>query len=290
MTDRTLVVPSYRPRHQLVGLAAALLAAISVPLLVGQLPRLVAALPDLAQLDRKGALLLGVIFAAAAVSSTIGFAFSAFAGAVIFHVEPNPLRAVEIMMFASIGVQITCLAMLWRKIDWSQCVNYIAGGIAVLPFGLLLVLRLGAKGLVCWLGVLLVAYGLIMLARPRRWAGADGPKIQMAVGALGGLTGPLAAFPGAFVGIWCGVRGFDKIVTRSIMQPYLLVMQLAAIAAMTTAGVSTVRLDAGVLLYVLPGLAGASLGTMVFSGLTDARYQRLVVLGLIGSGLALVLK
>lgn len=290
MTDRTLIVPSCRHGHHVVGLAAALLAAISVPLLVGQLPRLVAALPDLAQLDRKGALLVGVIFGAAAISSTIGFAFSAFAGAVIFHIEPNPLRAVEIMLFASIGVQITCLALLWRKFDWSLSANYIAGGVAVLPFGLHLVLRLGAKGFVCWLGVLLVAYGLVMLARPCRWAGTDGPKVRMAIGALGGLTGPLAAFPGAFVGIWCGIRGFDKMVTRSIMQPYLLVMQIAAIAAMTIAGVGTVRIDARVLLYVLPGLIGAWVGTMLFSGLTEVRYQRLVILGLVGSGLALALK
>lgn len=290
MTDRILIGPSYRHGYQTVGLATAFLAAISVPLLVGQLPRLVAGLPDLAHLDRKAALLMGVILAAAAISSTIGFAFSAFAGAIIFHVEPNPLRAVEIMMFASIGVQITCLALLWRKIEWNLCLNYIAGGIGVLPFGLHLVLRLGAKGFVCWLGVLLVAYGLFMLARPRKWTGPHGPMSQMAIGALGGLTGPLAAFPGAFVGIWCGLRGFDKIVTRSIMQPYLLVMQIAAIGAMTTAGVSTVTLDAGVLLYVLPGLVGALLGTMVFSSLTDVRYQRLVILGLVVSGLALVLK
>ena len=54
-----------------------------------------------------------------------------------------------------------------------------------------------------------------------------------AVGSLGGITGPLAALPGAFVAIWCGMRGWDKVVQRSVYQPFILIMQLLTLGALS---------------------------------------------------------
>src|SRR5688500_15654084 len=43
-----------------------------------------------------------IIFLAAVISSTVGFAFSAIAGAMILHYVSNGVEAVQIMMIASI--------------------------------------------------------------------------------------------------------------------------------------------------------------------------------------------
>ena len=51
-------------------------------------------------------------------------------------------------------------------------------------------------------------------------------------GALGGITGPLAAFPGAGVTIWCGMRGWDKVEQRAVYQPYILIMQLIGVSTL----------------------------------------------------------
>ena len=53
-----------------------------------------------------------IIFVAAAISSTVGFAFSAIAGAMILHAVPNGVEAVQIMMIASIGIQAYSVANL----------------------------------------------------------------------------------------------------------------------------------------------------------------------------------
>ena len=58
-----------------------------------------------------------------------------------------------------------------------------------------------------------------MLFRSTPRVTKGGPLADLAVGALGGITGPLAAFPGAFLTIWCGMRGWDKVAQRSIYQP-----------------------------------------------------------------------
>jgi uncharacterized membrane protein YsdA (DUF1294 family) len=106
---------------------------------------------------------------------------------------------------------------------------------------------------------------------------------------LGGLTGPLAAFPGAFVTIWCGMQGWDKVTQRSIYQPYILIVQVLTLAALIAVS-RRARLDAELLTYALPGVAGAVVGLRIFHRLTDLQFQRLVNVALIVSGVALALK
>ena len=112
---------------------------------------------------------------------------------------------------------------------------------------------------------------------------------DVAIGALGGITGPLAAFPGAFVTVWCGMRGWDKVVQRSVYQPYILIIQILTLGGLSlSAGRSVI--NANMIAYALPAVAGAWLGLQVFQKMSDAQFQRLVNLALIVSGIALTLK
>ena len=83
-----------------------------------------------------------IIFVAAAISSTVGFAFSAIAGAMILHAVPNGVEAVQIMMIASIGIQVFSVANLYQSISWYRCAPFMLGGIVALPVGILLLLNL----------------------------------------------------------------------------------------------------------------------------------------------------
>ena len=112
---------------------------------------------------------------------------------------------------------------------------------------------------------------------------------DVAVGALGGITGPLAAFPGAFVTIWCGMRGWDKVAQRSVYQPYILILQVLTLGGISVIGGPS-GFDEHLIAYALPGVAGAYLGVRVFQKLNDAQFRRLVNLALIVSGIALALK
>jgi uncharacterized membrane protein YfcA len=231
-----------------------------------------------------------IVLAAATVSSTVGFAFSAIAGGLIFHLVPNGVEAVQIMMSASIGIQAYSVAGLWRSIRWSRCVPFILGGVAALPFGILLLLSLQPQIYAGAIGAGLAAYGLFMLLR-RPWVLESGERraSDALVGALGGITGPLAALPGTWATIWCGMRGWDKLAQRAVYQPYILVMQLVGLGALFVLKPQS-ALDPGVLAYALPGLAGAVIGLRFFHGLTDLQFQRLINLALVASGAALAFK
>ncbi|HEY6240805.1 MAG TPA: sulfite exporter TauE/SafE family protein [Burkholderiales bacterium] len=123
-----------------------------------------------------------IVFLAAVVSSTVGFAFSAIAGAMILHCVPDGVEAVQIMMIASIGIQAYCVAGLSRSIDWFRCAPFILGGIAALPIGIVLLLNLQPRTYALAMGAALVAYGLTMLLRRPlsirsriRWRSSIGP-------------------------------------------------------------------------------------------------------------------
>ena len=231
-----------------------------------------------------------IIFLAAAISSTVGFAFSAIAGAMILHYVEDGVEAVQIMMIASIGVQAYSVVGLWRSIRWHRCAPFILGGVAALPIGILLLLNLEPRIYALAIGSALVAYGLYMLlGRPVLIKSGDRPATDALVGALGGITGPLAAFPGACVTIWCSMRGWDKITQRAAYQPYILIMQVIGFGALYLLQGPATR-DPAVFAYALPGLAGAIIGLRIFHALTDLQFQRMINMALVASGIALMLK
>ena len=231
-----------------------------------------------------------IIFLAAIVSSVVGFAFSAIAGALILHCVANGVEAVQIMMIASIGIQAYSVAGLARSIRWARCVPFVAGGLIALPLGFALLLNLQPRTYLLAMGAALVVYGLYMLFR-RPALVKSGPRhaADALVGALGGITGPLAAFPGACVTIWCGMRGWDKVEQRAVYQPYILVMQLVGVGTLFWLQPGG-TFDPALLAYALPGLGGAILGLRVFHSLTDLQFQRMINLALVASGIALLFK
>lgn len=234
--------------------------------------------------------LLAVLLASV-VSSIIGFAFSALAGAVLFHVIDSPVYAVQVMIVCSIAIQLYCVASLWRSIVWRSLPLFLLGGLAGVPVGAWLLTHLPSATYRGVLGVLLIAYGSWqLLKRPTRPLGW-GAWADLCAAFLGGLTGGLAGFPGAAVTIWCGLKGWDKAHQRGVYQPFILCMQpvsLLAIQLMQPAASSAVTpLDWKTLAFVPAALAGAWAGLRIFKRLSDRQFELAVNLLLVFSGISL---
>jgi uncharacterized membrane protein YfcA len=234
--------------------------------------------------------LLAVLLAAA-VSSIAGFGFSAICGALVLHMIDDPIQAAMIVMVSSIAVHSLSVAVLWRDLDFDRLTPFLAGGIMGLPFGIALLLSFGSAGVREAIGILLAIYAIYVLTKRPVRIGWRSPAMDAAVGALSGIAGGLAGLPGAFVTVWCGVRGGDKHQQRGIYQPCILAMQIMGLGAigitrpMPSIGVA---FNWEVLQFVLPALLGTLFGLSVFRTLSNRGFTLVLNMLLLSAGIGLL--
>jgi uncharacterized membrane protein YfcA len=232
------------------------------------------------------------VFAASTVSSIAGFAFSALCGALLFHLMDSPVYVVHVMIVCSIAIQLLSVATLWRSIDWRSLGIFLFGGFLGVPAGVYLLLHLPAASYRNVIGGLLIVYGSYLLLRWPTRSLRMGPLWDACAGFLGGITGGLAGFPGAFVTIWCGLKGWDKARQRGVYQPFILSMQpvtLIAIHLMRPSSSTQAQLDWKAFAFVPAALLGAWFGLRIFKRLSDRQFELVVNALLILSGVGLIL-
>jgi len=232
------------------------------------------------------------VFAASTVSSIAGFAFSALCGALLFHLMDTPVYAVHVMIVCSIAIQMLSVATFWRAIDWRSLGVFLIGGFLGVPAGVYLLLHLPTTTYRTVIGSMLIIYGSYLLLRPPVRPLRLGPVSDVCAGFLGGITGGLAGFPGAFVTIWCGLKGWDKARQRGVYQPFILSMQpvtLIAIHLMRPSSSMQAQLDWKVCAFIPAALLGAWFGLRIFKRLSDRQFELVVNALLIASGIGLVL-
>ncbi len=231
------------------------------------------------------------VLVASTVSSIAGFAFSALCGALLFHLMESPVYAVQVMIVCSIAIQLLSVAALWRSIDWRSLPVFLTGGVLGVPAGVYLLLNLHSGVYRDVIGGLLIAYGGYLLLRRRPRSLRTGPLSDACAGFLGGLTGGLAAFPGAFVTIWCGLKGWDKARQRGVYQPFILSMQpvtLIVIYLMRPSSSTAAQMDWKVLVFLPAALLGTWFGLNIFKRLSDRQFELAVCALLVFSGIGLV--
>jgi uncharacterized membrane protein YfcA len=216
-------------------------------------------------------LTLLIVFGAALVSSVVGFAFSALAGAGLLQLYDRPAEAIEIMVLCSIAIQLYCVVAMRRSIQWRLLLPFVLGGAALVPLGVWLLSELPSGWFAVSLGAFLTGYGAVMAWRRPSRIRASAWWLDLCVGGLGGITGGLAAFPGAFVSIWCSMRGWDKSVQRGVTQPFILAMQLITLVAMHAQHV-TLHVDSLRIEGMLVALFAAFLGMKLFRSLSNRQF------------------
>ena len=105
------------------------------------------------------------------------------------------------------------------------------------------------------------------------------------------VTGGAAAFPSMFVTIWGSLKGWTKEEQRALYQPFILIVQLVAIAAMMMPGLMPANrptFDFSGIVYMPAVLLGSILGLACYRRLNDRQFAMSVNLLLAVSGLALL--
>jgi uncharacterized membrane protein YfcA len=235
------------------------------------------------------ALIFGAIFLGALASGLAGFAFSAVAGAPLMLILPAT-QAVPLLLTCSIITQLISVCSLWRILQWRACRPYLIGGLVGIPAGAYLLQALDARIFAAAFGFLLVSYSVFLLAKPVCWTGYNPRWADLASGFAGGITGGAVAFPGAVPTMWCSLRGLAKDMQRGLLQPYILIMQVATLAYFSKVGLLTSTATQTSLWCAPAVLAGTLLGLALFRRVNDATFRRIALIFLLISGVILLLK
>jgi uncharacterized membrane protein YfcA len=237
------------------------------------------------------AAMIAAILLASVLSSIAGFAFSAICGAMLFHLSGDPVQVVQIMMVCSIANQTSMVWAIRRTVQWRRLGIFLAGGVVGLPIGIGVLLCLDRHVYTRALGLFLMIYGGYMLLRRPVVLRRQPAALDMLVGFIGGITGGTVGFPGASITIWCSFKGWSKQQQRAVFQPFILIMQVAALVAISVVRRSygTAGIDPADLWYVPAGLLGTMLGMACYSRLSDRHFAGAVNILLIVSGLSYAL-
>ena len=184
--------------------------------------------------------------------------------------------------------------MVWalrRDVVWSRLGIFLSGGALGLPLGIWVLLHADRAVYTHALGVLLLLYGSYMLVRRPLVIQRQHAAYDVAAGVLGGLTGGAIGFPGASVTIWCSFKGWDKARQRAVFQPFILIMQVAALLTLgLVRGASVgIGINPWDLLCIPGSLLGTSLGLLCYRQLSDLHFARAINLLLIVSGASYLL-
>ena len=238
-----------------------------------------------------------VLFLAGVVSGLSGFAFSAVAAGILWLLPP--LQAVPLIMLLSTCNQLLSVGALRKELvlrstpEREGALAYIAGGLGGVPIGLRLLQALPTRMFASGLGLFLVIYSVAVLLKPDRLRiRLSGWKPAMAAGAAGGLVGGFSAFPASIPAVYLGLRGLTKAETRSITQPYILVMQLISLSilALTHRGIFNIEFWLLWALTLPAVLLGTSTGVALYRRMSEVNFRRAVLILLMVSGVSLTAK
>jgi uncharacterized membrane protein YfcA len=240
-------------------------------------------LPDIPLLILAGA------FAGGLVSGLTGFG-TGITALPFWLAATTPQLAAPLVVVCSLVAQVQTLPAIWHAIDFKRVRPFVIGGLAGVPLGALLLAYVSAAMFKAGVGIVLVVYCSYMLIGQLRVQLKWGGRIaDAAIGFGGGIMGGLAGLSGPLPTIWTGLRGWGKDAKRAVLQAYNFSILVLALIFQSVAGL--INLELGWLFLVaLPGtVAGAWLGRCLYNRLSDRRFDNVVLILLLISGLLLLL-
>ena len=222
------------------------------------------------------------------VQGLSGFGFSLTAMS-LWAWTLDPRLAVALAVFGGLCGQLFSAFTLRRGFSLRRLAPFLAGGLAGLPLGLMVLPRLDVplfKGL---LGLLLVVVCPLMFFSSRLPAVTRGGRLGDGLaGAAGGFMGAMGGFTGVVPTLWCTVRGFAKEEQRGVIQNFNLAMLLATFAGYLATGIVARTMLPLFALMVPVVLLPSLLGARLYAALSETAFRK-VLLGLLtASGAALL--
>ncbi|MEO0617806.1 MAG: sulfite exporter TauE/SafE family protein [Pseudomonadota bacterium] len=234
------------------------------------------------------AIILVAAFFGGIVTGAVGFGSGPLMMGV-YLIVLSPKIAAPLMMFSALFFVPASLRTVWHAIQWRRIVPFALGALVGAPLGAFILVSVPTDLLKGLIGVILIGYCIVMLARRRRIViSPRTPLPDALVGVTGGLVGGGAAIPGVVWSLWTSMRGWSKEEQRAVYQPLNLATVTFAFASLWYAGLVT-REVLDLALYVVPvTLVGVACGIPLYRRISEAGFRKLILALLAALGIYLV--
>jgi uncharacterized protein len=238
--------------------------------------------------SEQAAIVFAGALAAGIVNGMTGFG-TAITALGIWVYAISPATASSLAIICSVVSQTQTLHLIWRSIQWRRVLCFVVPGVVGVPLGTLILPHVDPTLFKLGLGAFLVVYpGYVLLRRhhvEKPWGGetADG-VVGFGGGVLGGLTGLSGVLPV----VWTDVRGWSKEQRRAVVQFFNMAILSLALVSHAASGLLTRQVGLQALIALPATIGGAWLGAFIYQRLADHNYQRIIMLLLLVSGLALI--
>jgi uncharacterized membrane protein YfcA len=230
-----------------------------------------------------------VLFVAALVRSALGFGDAVVAMPVLALVLG--LRTATPMV-ALVGptISILILAGHWRQVEFRTAWRLIAATLLGIPFGIFGLSRLPETPLKIALGGIILAYGLLGLARPGVRLTNESRRFPWLIGWIAGVLGGAYNTNGPPIVAYGMLRGWPPDSFRATLQGYFLPTGLAIAAGHGLAGLWTPLVFRGYLVALPAIVAGVIVGGLLNRRIPHALFGRLVHASLAIMGAVMLLR
>jgi uncharacterized protein len=218
-----------------------------------------------------------------------GFAFGMVSLSIwAWGIEPR--LAVVLSVAGGLSGQLLSAFTVRRGLQFATLWPYLAGALAGIPVGVLVIPWLDAGSFRLGLGAILLVFCPLMLLADRLPAVTAGGRLADGLAGLaGGVMGGLGGFTGVVPSLWATLRRYDKDLQRAVLQNFNLAALAVTLGSYVATGIATAAVLPA-LAVVLPALIIPSLlGARVYRGLSPLAFRRVVLLLLCAAGAAMVL-
>jgi uncharacterized membrane protein YfcA len=234
------------------------------------------------------AFILAGALAGGFVNGLTGFG-TALTGLPLWLQAVEPLLAAQLAAACAMVGSSASLPSIWHAIDWRRLAPMLVAGLVGIPLGTWMLPSIGLGAFKLGFGAALVAYCTFMLfAAGRVRLAAGGRGAEAAVGFAGGVLGGLAGLSGVLPTVWASLKGWPKAERRVFFQVFNMALLTAMLGASAAQGLIGLKSLLALGAATPATLIGGWLGLRLYRRLDDWRFERIVLLVLLISGIGLV--
>jgi uncharacterized membrane protein YfcA len=222
------------------------------------------------------------------VQGLSGFAFSLVATSLWVWMMP-PQQVVPLVLLCSLIGMCTSILSVRNNISLGRVSPFVAGGVLGVPLGAAVLQMLNAQAFRAGFGLGLILFCTLMLRVDSLPKARSGWPADGCIGFVSGTLAGACGMGGPPMTLWCSLRRWDATTQRATFQAFFIVIQFQVLAFYVWHGMIDSALMT-MFLTVAPAVVATSwLGSRLARRFSERRFQRLVFVLLLASGVTLLL-